>query len=218
MIEAYYWLKGVLIGFLVSAPMGPVGLLCVKRVINKGAWQGFATGMGAALGDVFYAALAAFGLTFVMNFLIREERWLRLAGGTFLILLGIIWLRRKRSYADFKKVPARSSHIFEAGWTGFLLDLANPITLIAYIALFSGFGLADASAKFTSAASLVIGIGIGAFAWWFLLTHFILLFRKKITAKTLQVINKVMAVLVIAFGIFVLLTIIFHIKIFGKTF
>ncbi len=217
MLELYYWFKGLLIGFIVSAPLGPVGLLCIKRVMNRGLFQGYATGVGAALSDGFYAALAAFGLAFVMNFLIREEHWLRLIGGLFMIGIGIFWLIKKKTYEDFKEAPAKSHHIGEAFSTAFLLNLADPLLLIVYIAIFSGFGLSNASHSFTSALSLVVGVIMGAAAWWFVLVHTVLIFRKKLTAHALFVINRIMAYLVIAFGVFVLVTLVFQIKIFNRT-
>ncbi len=218
MLQLYYWFKGVLIGFLVSAPIGPVGILCIKRVINRGVFQGFATGLGASLGDGFYSALAAFGLTFVLNFLIREEFWFRLIGGLVLIGIGILWLLKKNKYEGFKKNPQKSRHVGEAFTTAFLLNLANPVTLLVYLALFSGFGLANASAHIFSAFSLVLGVIMGAAAWWFLLVEVVALFRKKLTEKSFEVLNKITADLVIAFGLFVLLTTVFHIKIFGQSF
>ncbi len=217
MLELYYWFKGLLIGFVVSAPLGPVGLLCIKRVMNRGVFQGYATGLGAALSDGFYAALAAFGLAFVMNFLIREEHWLRLIGGLFMIGVGVFWLIKKKTYEDFKANPEKSHHVGEAFSTAFLLNLADPILLIVYIAIFSGFGLSDASHSFISASSLVVGVIMGAAAWWFVLVEIVSIFRKKLTAHALLIINKIMAFIVIAFGAFVLLTLVFQIKIFDRT-
>jgi len=102
--------------------------------------------------------------------------------------------------------------------TAFLLNLADPLLLIVYIAIFSGFGLSNASQSFTSALSLVIGVIMGAAAWWLLLVEIVSIFRKKLTAKALLIINKIMAFVVIAFGAFVLLTLVLHIKIFDKNF
>ncbi len=217
-LDFYYWLKGLLMGFIVSAPMGPVGILCVKRVLNRGLFQGYATGLGASLGDGFYAALAAFGLSFLMGFLTKEQNWLRLVGGIFLIAVGIIWLRKKKSFDDFKSEPNKSDHVLQAFSSAVLLDLANPFTLIVYIALISGFGFSPANPFDLKAWAIVTGVVMGAAVWWFLLIHLVILFRKKLTANSLQILNQITAWLVIFFGAFILITLLFPIKVFGKTF
>lgn len=218
MLEIIYWFKGFLIGFIVSTPLGPVELLCIKRVMSRGILQGFATGAGAALGDGFYSLIAAFGLTLIINFLVQEAFWFKLFGGVLIVGVGIYWLIKKNNYKDFNEIPDNAGHIGGAFTTAFLLNLANPITLILYLAIFSGFGLAYASHHLYSAASLVIGVLMGAATWWFLLVELVTIFKKKLTSHALARLNKMISLLVILFGIFILLTALFHIKLFGKTF
>lgn len=216
-LDFYFWLKGLLMGFIVSAPMGPVGVLVIKRVLNKGLFQGYITGLGASLGDAFYAALAAFGLSFLTGFLEREKDWLRLIGGVFLIGVGIVWLRKKKSFEDFKAVPEKSEHFVQVLTSAFFLDLANPFTLVVYIALISSFAFSHTSPLDMKAWAIVIGIAMGAAVWWLILIHLVALFRKKLTARSLQILNHMTAWLVILFGGFILITLLFPIKVFGKT-
>lgn len=206
MVELYYALKGAIIGFLVAAPVGPVSILCIRRSLNRGHIAGFATGIGATLGDLVYACIAAFGLTFVINFLREEEFWFRLIGGGFLTAMGL--------YVFFKKKPPKEPDIEkdaskDAGellGSAFLVDISNPIIILAYLAIFSGFGIATAEHGVFSAISLVIGVVIGAATWWFILVQIICLFRKKINERGIQLISKSASFLLTLFGILVIIS------------
>lgn len=216
MLEIIYWIKGFFIGFIVSAPFGPVQLLCIKRVVNGNIFQGFASGLGAALGDGIYSLIAAFGLSFVIQFLQKESFWFKILGTIFLFVLGIYWWRRKMSYEQIQNAEAPSGHIGEAFTTAFFLNMANPLTLIVYLAIFSGFGLAYANHNFYSATSLFIGVIMGAALWWFLFIELVAIFKKKLTPHSFLILNKILSLLVILFGVFILITAFFQIKIFGK--
>lgn len=205
MIEIYYTIKGAIIGFLVAAPIGPVSLLCIRRSLTEGRIKGLATGLGAVLGDMFYASIAAFGLTFVINFLRKEDFWLRLLGGGFLIAMSIYVFFKKKNTPNFKSIE-ESQHVGEALGSAFLLDISNPIIILAYLALFSGFGLASAEQNVFSAISLVIGVTLGAATWWFCLIQVICLFRKKIKERTIPLISKTAALLLAVFGTLIIIS------------
>lgn len=217
-MELYYALKGVMMGFIVSAPMGPVAVLCVKRVLEVNLFHGYATGLGACLGDGFYAALAAFGLAFLLHPILQHQSLLRLIGSLFLIGLGIYWFKKKRSVKSTAQSKAVASHLGKAFTSAFFLDLANIFTLIVYIALISSFGFSNADPFQVKAWVLVFGVIVGAAAWWFLFIHFVALFKHKLTDHSLVIMDRITALLVISFGFFILITLIFPIKVFGRTF
>ncbi len=199
MIEIYYTLKGAIIGFIVALPIGPVSLLCIRRSLSEGRVKGLATGLGAVLGDMFYASIAAFGLTFVVNFLRKEEFLLRLIGGGFLIVMSLCVILKKTKPTNVNYIK-EEGRLREALGSAFLLDISNPIIILAYLALFSGFGLADAKQNVLSAISLVVGVAIGAATWWFCLIQLVCLFRKKIKPTTISLISNVAALFLATFG------------------
>lgn len=218
MFEIYYLLKGVFIGFIVAAPAGPVSIFCIRRTLSYGRLQGFATGLGATIGDGFYALIAAFGLTFVIQFLERQEFWFRLLGGAFLSFMGLYILYVKRKPKHFKEPDKDPKRLKEAFSSALLLDLSNPITILAYIAIFSGFGLASAETHVFSAISLVVGVMSGAALWWFLLTQLIAMNRENVKPETLVTVSRIAGILLLAFGALVLVTTLFHIRFFGQNF
>ena len=217
MIEFYYLVKGAIIGFIVAAPVGPVSLLCIRRSIAKGRLEGFATGLGATLGDLLYACVAAFGLSFIINFLEREAFWLRLLGGGFLIFMGIFIFCQKRK-ASSLEAPENVMHLGETFGSAFLVDVSNPVIVLAYLAIFSGFGLASAEAHVFSAISLVVGVAVGAAIWWFFLVQVICLFRAHMTQKKVIIMSKTASIVLALFGLFVIYSSFYKIPFLKGTF
>lgn len=217
MFELLYFVKGAIIGFIVAAPAGPVSILCIRRTLSKGRFQGFATGLGATVGDGLYATIAAFGLSFLINFLEKEEYTFRIVGGVFLIIMGSYAIYKKRRPENFKEPKQEGEHLGSAFSSALLLDLSNPIIILAYIAIFSGFGLASAEVHVFSAISLVVGVICGAALWWFLLTQTIAAYRNKLKPESIVTISRVAGSLLIFFGLIVLITTIFHIPFLGPS-
>lgn len=218
MLEVYYLIKGIIIGFIVAIPVGPVAALCIGRTLNKGWLKGIFTAIGATLGDGFWACIAAFGLTFILDLLIKYDFWLRLLGGCFLIIMGMYILFKKKEIKSWFKSDDAAENWGKTISSTFFSSIANPITLFAYIALFSGFGLANAKDGFLPAGSLVVGVLIGSATWWLILVQSFTLFRNHLGDKTLTILNKITGGFVVFFGIIILLTLIFHVKLIGETF
>ena len=216
MLQLIYLLKGILIGFIVSAPTGPVGAICLKRTLNRGKFHGYAAGLGATAADGFYALLAAFGLSFVICFLEDYNNWFRLLGGVFLILMGVYLLRDKSKNQEVDLTKPESGHLGQSFSAAFLLNLSNFLMLLVYLAIFSGFGVDDPQVHLFSAISIVLGVMMGCALWWFLFVTVAALFRSRMTPHSLVTMNKITSWIVIGFGILVLLTIVLHIKIFGQ--
>lgn len=161
------FLKGLLIGFSIAAPVGPIGVLCIRRSIAEGRWSGFVSGLGAASADALYGAVAALGLTWLAGFLIDHQVWIRLLGGLFLCYLGIAAFRSTNSPSTETPRPPDSSSIFAST---FLLTLTNPITILSFTAIFAGLGLSAAPAGYLSGGVMVTGVFLGSSLWWMLLS------------------------------------------------
>ena len=191
------FLKGLIIGISIAAPVGPIGVLCIQRTVTYGKLNGLATGLGAASADAVYGFVAAFGLTFISNFLVAQQTWFRIIGGGFLIYLGI------RAYFSTPDNPTpNTSNQNHAGAYGttFLLTLSNPMTILSFAAIFSGFGLVDSSMHYGSAALMVIGVFLGSASWWLLLSSGTNLFRNRLNER-LSWINKLSGIVIAAFGV-----------------
>lgn len=156
--------KGVLVGIVIAVPVGPVGVLCIRRTILHGRLAGFASGLGAATADAVFGIIAAFGLTFVSDLLLDYKDWLRVAGAAFLFYVGIKALVSHPDTEE-KKQPDAESLIADYVST-FALTVTNPITILAFLAIFAGIGFAGRHATLGGAAILVLGVLLGSLFWW----------------------------------------------------
>ncbi|MGE5269434.1 MAG: LysE family translocator, partial [Thiohalocapsa sp.] len=159
-----FLLKGVLVGILIAVPTGPVGVLCIRRTILHGRLAGFVSGLGAASADAVFGIIAGFGLTFVSDILLGFQDWLRLIGAGFLLYIGISALRAD-PLAGSRGQRDPESLISDYAST-FALTITNPITILAFLAIFAAIGFTGADATLGSAASLVLGVWLGSLVWW----------------------------------------------------
>src|SRR4051794_27501672 len=160
---AFLW-KGVLVGLIIAVPAGPVGVLCIRRTIFQGRLAGFISGTGAATGDAIFGIIAGFGLTFVSDLLLDYQEWLRLGGGVFLLLAGSRALMAEplaRTHSE--RDPETLLADF---FSTFALTLTNPITILAFLAVFAGIGFTGGDATLGGAAILVLGVWLGSLLWW----------------------------------------------------
>lgn len=197
-------LKGLIIGFSIAATIGPIGVLCIRRTLVEGRLSGLISGLGAATADAIYGAIAGFGLTLISNFLVDQQTWLRLIGGLFLIYLGLkTFLRRPK---DLVLSDQRKKLIYVYGSTLFL-TLTNPMTIISFVAVFTGLGLASESGNYLSASILVLGVFIGSALWWLLLSYGVGIFREKFNLAGLKWVNRISGVIILSFGLYVFLSV-----------
>jgi threonine/homoserine/homoserine lactone efflux protein len=161
------FIKGFIIGFSIAAPVGPIGILCIQRTLSKGNLQGLVTGLGAATADALYGFVAAFGLTFVSDFLVDQSLWFRLIGGLFLCYLGIRAFSKK---SPSQNVTLKNSSALSAYGTTFFLTLTNPMTILFFAGIFAGLGIVNESIQYSAAGFMVIGVFTGSAAWWLLLS------------------------------------------------
>ncbi len=193
-----FFLKGIIIGFSIAAPVGPIGVLCIRRTLAEGRLAGLVSGLGAATADLLYGCVAAFGLTFISQFLIDQEMWLRLIGGLFLLYLGIKTFLAKD---DDEEIEQKKSSLLGAYFSTFALTLTNPLTILSFAAIFAGLGIVNTGGDYLSALILVAGVFSGSTAWWFLLSAGASFFQKKIDAQGLAWINRISGSIIAIFGL-----------------
>jgi len=159
-----FLLKGMLVGIVIALPVGPVGVLCVRRAILHGRLAGFLSGLGAASADAVFGVIAAFGLTFVSNLLLEYENWLGLVGAVLLLYLGVL---------AFTADPTRGTQaqrdpdgLIADFLSAFVLTIINPITILAFLAIFAAIGFSGPEATLGLAAILVLGVWLGSLLWW----------------------------------------------------
>lgn len=204
MESVFFLLKGVAVGFVVAAPVGPVGVLCVRRTLVRGSVSGCATGLGAAIADTLYAIIAIYGISFIATFLLVNEFWFRLFGGIILCAMSV---------KTFYSGPAESRAPISTGLTGdFLTALVitgtNPFTLIAFGVILTTIGIASAGDDYVWAEPLIAGVFIGSTLWWLTLTGISRLFRASLSHSGLRWINRVSAAVILLSGVLILISVI----------
>ena len=188
--------RGLVLGFTIAAAVGPISLLVIRRTLAYGRIYGFASGMGVALADAMYGAVAAFGLTAVMSLLVGARAILGIAGGAFLLYLA--W---KTMTSRPKEVPAETDRpgLVGALLSIFGLTMTNPMTIISFAAIFAGLGVVGSGGA--DAALLTFGVFCGSAAWWVLLTSIVAIFRTRLTVEVLIWVNRVSGAVLLVFGI-----------------
>ncbi len=196
----FLFLRGLLIGISIAAPVGPIGVLCIRRTLSDGKLTGFLSGMGAATADMVYGAIAAFGLTVVTSLLVDNAFWLRIIGGCFLLYLGVkTFLEKPADHA----AQASQSGYFSAYLSTFFLTITNPMTILSFAAIFAGTMLAQ---KTGSPLILVAGVFSGSAAWWLTLSLGVGLMRDRLTSVHMAWINRISGAIIVTFGLVALLS------------
>ncbi|HEY3755242.1 MAG TPA: LysE family transporter [Opitutaceae bacterium] len=209
-----WFAKGLGLGLSIAAPVGPIGVLCIRTSLTQGPRRGLAVGLGAATADAFYGAVAAFGLTAISGFMVGERLWLQIYGGVFLLYLGI---KGWRSGGGPSRGGARGPHALfdvESGTAGVSapgysvsalyassvgLTLTNPLTILSFVAIFAGMNLASAPDRWTALA-LVAGVFSGSALWWMILSSTSNYIGKVLGARAASLIARASAVILLAFG------------------
>jgi len=201
----YFWamfltllLKGILIGFLVSIPLGPIGILVIQRTVNKSRIAGLMSGMGAALSDTLYAVIAGFSLTFIIDF-IRENELLFQAFGAVVVLALGIHIFFKNPVTDLRRNRLKGNTHFQDIISSFLVTISNPLTVFVFLAVFTSSGVAISMEKPYHSFFVILGIFSGAFIWWFSLSGIVSLVKHKINLRILWWINKTAGILIVLF-------------------
>lgn len=197
------FLKGLIVGFAMAVPVGPVGLLCIRHSLNHGLRAALLAGLGAALGDALFAVVAATGVASLHGPLVALEQDLYLAGGAFLLLLGL-WTFFRHGDGTRQAMPGHGAVV-----TAFLLTVTNPATFFAFLGFFAAIGVGVTGGQPAGIAALTAGVFLGSGLWWTVLSTGVGTLRRRIDTDLLGTINRVSAVAIAAFGIYVLLDAIF---------
>lgn len=190
-------LNGILLGFSIAAPVGPIGILCLRKTLTQGRSFGFVAGLGAASADAVYGSMAALGLTVISHFLIRYSPWVQLLGAIFLLYLAYSTFRSpvtQAAEADIVKTNYLKTFI-----TTFFLTLTNPLTILSFIGIFAGMNIASGS---VSSVYLVVGVFLGSAAWWLILSTVAGLLRQMIRPHVMKMINLFSGLILLSFGIY----------------
>ena len=202
-MPAYLIIQGVLIGFVVAVPVGPLGILCINRALAAGALCGLFSGLGVATADALAASIAALGISFVSGFLIKHQIFLRLAGGVFLCYIGAQIYRTKPKPAA---APSDVNGLVNAYATTFILTFSNPVTILSFIAIYAGWHVPSLQGRYFAAALLALGVLIGSAFWWVGLFIGMTAFREKFSLDALAWVHRVSGALMVGFGIAILLS------------
>lgn len=192
-------LKSIMLGFVVAAPVGPMALLCMSRVLSKGFFSGLITGLGIASADGVYACIVGFGLSAVSNFLIAHTKIIHIMGGLLLCYIGIKIFLSKQASNNGK--PKSSGDYFSS----FFLTLTNPMTIVAFIALFSGLGVGTTHPDILHAFTTIIGIFLGSLLWWLVLVTTVMIIHHKVESKFTQWVNVISGLIIAGFGFWMML-------------
>jgi threonine/homoserine/homoserine lactone efflux protein len=190
--------RGVLIGLAIAAPVGPIGILCIRRTLSAGRIVGLITGLGAATADALYGAIAAFGLSLLTNFLIDHQGPLRIVGGTFLIFIGV---RTIRAQPATEAATIQGKGLLGAYLSTFFLTLTNPLTILSFAGIFTGLGATGERVGGANPMVLVLGVFLGSAAWWLFLSSAVSFFRKEASGDRFRWINWTAGVILVVFGI-----------------
>lgn len=200
-----FW-KGFIVGLMVSIPLGPIGVLCIQRTLNKGRQAGFVSGLGAASADTIFSIIAALGVGYIIKFVRDQHLWFQIIGGIIVIFLGIhiFYSNPIRQLRLQRMNKNKLSYDF---FSVFFLTITNPMAIFFFLAMFTGIHIASETGGIFNISSLVLGVLAGASTWWFVLSSFVNFWRHRFRLKIIWWMNKVAGVIIFSLGILTILSI-----------
>lgn len=198
-MEPIVFVKGLLVGLFMCAPVGPVGLICVRRTLTYGASWGLVSVLGASTADGVYCSIAGFGLTAVSHFLESVEVWIKVAGGLILVIVGVnIFLARPH---HGNQMPNNARGLLNAYSSAFLFMLANPFPIVVFVAMFTALGLTGWKGDYVLTAILVMGVFTGSALWAPILVAVVRRFRPNIQTNRLGLVNRISGSIIAVLGV-----------------
>jgi threonine/homoserine/homoserine lactone efflux protein len=199
-----FFIKGMIIGFALAVPIGPIGIMCIRNTITEGRSHGLMVGLGGATSDLLYSSIAAFGITSISNIIDHHRFWIRLSGGAFLLFMGMItYYSRPRE----RKIVMRSKAMMKSFFFTMLLAFTNPLTIFAFIAVFATLGIGHAH-DFFYLWTLAIGVFTGSFGWFLLISSCANYYGVKFNRIILPKINKITGILIVISGAIAIVSVI----------
>ena len=201
--------KGFLIGVIVSAPLGPVGVMCIRRTLNKGRWHGFLTGLGASVSDLVYALITAYGMSFVFDFINDADTMfiLQVAGSVLLFIFGVHTFRsnphayRNKPMEKMRTIPITKGKLAYNSVTGFALAISNPLIILLFVALFARMSFVLPELPSYERVAGYAAIWLGALVWWFMITTLVNKLRNRFDVRGIWILNRVIGSIVMLFGV-----------------
>lgn len=213
----FVFINGLVFGLVLAAPVGPVGVMCVQRTLTEGRLHGTLSGLGAAVGDALYGAVAAFGIGAVADWIAGHQAPLRFVGGIVLLALAARTVfgrprnRAKNNSANTATVAGiHTGSLFQDFVSTFLLAISNPITLLTFAGLFATLGITQAGESVTHAGWLICGVFLGSAAWWLALALTAGCFRGLLDNGYDAWVKRISATILLAFGVYALVSSIFY--------
>ena len=197
-MDLSFFIKGLIFGFSIAAPVGPIGILCLRRSLTRGWTAGLLTGMGAATADALYGCVAGFGLAGITGIVVGQRAWIQLLGGLFLCWLGLRIFLSGTDERPATEVPGSAAMGY---LSALFLTLTNPMTILSFAAVFAGMGLGSIGAGPVAAGWLVAGVFSGSMAWWIILSSASSLFSARMNAKAMRWINRFSGAVLTGFGV-----------------
>ena len=195
------FVRGALIGLAIAAPVGPIGVLCIRRTLADGRLTGFISGLGAATADLFYGLIAVLGLTALADLLVGVSFWSRLIGGLFLCYLG---LRTLLAQPAERPTEVNGRGLMAAYLSTLFLTLTSPATIIAFTAIFAGLGAGSVADSYLEGVVLASGVSAGSALWWLFLSSTTGMLRSRITPELLRWVNVIAGLIILGFGVLAL--------------
>ena len=198
MRELELLIGGIIVGLMIALPVGPVNVLCIHRTLEGGWRSGVSSGLGAAAADMLYGAVAGFSITLVVQFLVREQFWIRLFGGILLVVIGISYFFNRPEPLNAQKQDRGSA--YSDMRSTFLLTLTNPTTVLSFLALLAALGMGDPR-RWWLTVFLVGGIFCGSMVWWIVLSSIVNRFRDQFSDRVLLLMNRFAGLAICGFGV-----------------
>ncbi len=199
-------IKGITIGLIVSAPLGPIGVLCVQRTLNKGFKSGFISGLGAAFADIIYAVIAGFSVTIISDFLLAYQDYFKIIGGLFLLYMAFRIFTTNPG-KQIRKLRTQGNNYYKDFVTSFLLTISNPVTILAFVALFAGASIVEKQGNTFNIFVLIFSVFSGAVLWWLTLISIVSIFKNRIRLRSLLRINRFSSILIVLFAILLIVSV-----------
>lgn len=188
--------KGIIVGVVVSAPLGPVGVLCIQRTLNKGRWYGFVTGLGAALSDICYALITGYGMSFMDELILKHQMFLQVAGSIMLLAFGI-YTFRSNPVKSLRPTSNNRGSLLHNFVTAFFVTLSNPLIIFLFIGLFARFSFVMPGSPLGFQLVGYLAIVLGALIWWFSITYFVNKVRTRFNVRGIWILNRIIGVVVV---------------------
>lgn len=188
-------IKGIMVGVVVSAPLGPVGVLCIQRTLNKGRWFGFVTGLGAALSDICYALITGYGMSFMDDFILKHHIFLQAAGSVMLLAFGI-YTFRSNPVKSLRPTSTNRGTYLHNFVTAFFVTFSNPLIIFLFIGLFARFSFVMPGSPLELQLVGYLAILIGALLWWFGITYFVNKVRTRFNVRGIWILNRIIGIAV----------------------